>query len=161
VIQGEAGIMDMTGFPGSEPTRVGVAITDYLAGLYAIQGILLALLDRDPHRPRTARRHRALRRDAVGDAAAAVGAAGDRRGSDTGRERSPVDFTLRAAAREGRIADRGGRQPETLGAVLRRESNGEIFATIRATERTPIAWRTAPSSNASSKPISSSSRSMS
>src|SRR4029077_5610750 len=47
VIQGEAGIMDMTGFPDGEPTRVGVAITDYLAGLYAVQGILLALMDRD------------------------------------------------------------------------------------------------------------------
>jgi formyl-CoA transferase len=46
VIQGEAGIMDMTGSPDGAPTRVGVAITDYLAGLYASQGILLALLDR-------------------------------------------------------------------------------------------------------------------
>src|SRR6185503_6169849 len=46
VIQGEAGIMDMTGFPCGDPTRVGVAITDYLAGLYAVQGILLALTDR-------------------------------------------------------------------------------------------------------------------
>jgi formyl-CoA transferase/CoA:oxalate CoA-transferase len=46
VIQGEAGIMDMTGFADGEPTRVGVAITDYLAGLYATQGILLALHDR-------------------------------------------------------------------------------------------------------------------
>src|SRR5215510_14780096 len=47
VIQGEAGIMDMTGFPDGDPTRVGVAITDYLAGLYAVQGILLALRDRE------------------------------------------------------------------------------------------------------------------
>src|ERR1700716_2193374 len=46
VLQGEAGIMDMTGFQNGEPTRVGVAITDYLAGLYATQGILLALTDR-------------------------------------------------------------------------------------------------------------------
>ena len=46
VIQGEAGIMDMTGFPDGDPTRVGVAITDYLAGLYASQGILLAVIDR-------------------------------------------------------------------------------------------------------------------
>jgi crotonobetainyl-CoA:carnitine CoA-transferase CaiB-like acyl-CoA transferase len=46
VLQGEAGIMDMTGFPDGEPTRVGVAITDYLAGLYATQGILLALHER-------------------------------------------------------------------------------------------------------------------
>jgi crotonobetainyl-CoA:carnitine CoA-transferase CaiB-like acyl-CoA transferase len=46
VLQGEAGIMDMTGFPDGDPTRVGVAITDYLAGLYATQGILLALHER-------------------------------------------------------------------------------------------------------------------
>jgi crotonobetainyl-CoA:carnitine CoA-transferase CaiB-like acyl-CoA transferase len=46
VIQGEAGIMDMTGFADGGPTRVGVAIADYLAGLYSIQGILLALIDR-------------------------------------------------------------------------------------------------------------------
>jgi crotonobetainyl-CoA:carnitine CoA-transferase CaiB-like acyl-CoA transferase len=46
VLQGEAGIMDMTGVRDGEPTRVGVAITDYLAGLYATQGILLALNDR-------------------------------------------------------------------------------------------------------------------
>jgi crotonobetainyl-CoA:carnitine CoA-transferase CaiB-like acyl-CoA transferase len=47
VIQGEAGIMDMTGAPDGAPMRVGVAITDYLAGLYAIQGILLAVIDRE------------------------------------------------------------------------------------------------------------------
>jgi crotonobetainyl-CoA:carnitine CoA-transferase CaiB-like acyl-CoA transferase len=47
VIQGEAGIMDMTGFADGDPTRVGVAITDYLAGLYAMQGILLALHERE------------------------------------------------------------------------------------------------------------------
>jgi crotonobetainyl-CoA:carnitine CoA-transferase CaiB-like acyl-CoA transferase len=47
VIQGEAGIMDMTGAPEGAPTRVGVAITDYLAGLYASQGILLAVIDRE------------------------------------------------------------------------------------------------------------------
>ena len=46
VIQGEAGLMEMTGFPDGAPTRVGVAITDYLAGLYASQGILLALHER-------------------------------------------------------------------------------------------------------------------
>jgi crotonobetainyl-CoA:carnitine CoA-transferase CaiB-like acyl-CoA transferase len=47
VIQGEAGLMDMTGFTDGEPTRVGVAITDYLSGLYASQGILLAVIDRE------------------------------------------------------------------------------------------------------------------
>jgi crotonobetainyl-CoA:carnitine CoA-transferase CaiB-like acyl-CoA transferase len=47
VIQGEAGFMDVTGSPEGPPTRAGVAVTDYLAGLYAMQGILLALLDRE------------------------------------------------------------------------------------------------------------------
>ena len=42
VIQGESGLMDVTGFPETGPTKVGVAITDCLAALYAVQGILLA-----------------------------------------------------------------------------------------------------------------------
>ena len=46
VIQGESGFMDVTGSAEGEPTRAGVAITDYLAGLYAVQGILIALYDR-------------------------------------------------------------------------------------------------------------------
>ena len=46
VLQGEAGIMDMTGFPGREPTRVGVAITDYLAGSLREPFLLLWVIDR-------------------------------------------------------------------------------------------------------------------
>jgi formyl-CoA transferase/CoA:oxalate CoA-transferase len=46
VIQGESGLMEVTGQHDGPPTRVGIAITDYLAGLYACQGILLAILDR-------------------------------------------------------------------------------------------------------------------
>ena len=47
VIQGESGVMHVTGQRDGPPTRVGVAMTDYLAGLYAMNGILLALRDRD------------------------------------------------------------------------------------------------------------------
>jgi crotonobetainyl-CoA:carnitine CoA-transferase CaiB-like acyl-CoA transferase len=46
VIQGESGLMDVTGFPETGPTKVGVAITDCLAALYAVQGILLAHISR-------------------------------------------------------------------------------------------------------------------
>jgi crotonobetainyl-CoA:carnitine CoA-transferase CaiB-like acyl-CoA transferase len=46
VIQGESGLMDVTGFTETGPTKVGVAITDCLAALYAVQGILLAQIDR-------------------------------------------------------------------------------------------------------------------
>jgi formyl-CoA transferase len=47
VIQGESGLMDVTGFPETGPTKVGVAITDCLAALYAVQGILLAHISRE------------------------------------------------------------------------------------------------------------------
>jgi formyl-CoA transferase len=46
VIQGESGLMDVTGFPETGPTKVGVAITDCLSALYAVQGILLAHIER-------------------------------------------------------------------------------------------------------------------
>jgi crotonobetainyl-CoA:carnitine CoA-transferase CaiB-like acyl-CoA transferase len=46
VIQAESGLMDVTGFPETGPTKVGVAITDCLAALYAVQGILLACISR-------------------------------------------------------------------------------------------------------------------
>jgi len=46
VIQGESGLMSITGQTGGPPTRVGIAISDHLAGLYANQGILLALIER-------------------------------------------------------------------------------------------------------------------
>ena len=46
VIQAESGLMSITGFPDGEPTKIGVAVTDYLAGLFAFQGILLALTER-------------------------------------------------------------------------------------------------------------------
>jgi crotonobetainyl-CoA:carnitine CoA-transferase CaiB-like acyl-CoA transferase len=47
IIQAEGGVMDITGFSDGPPTRVPFAITDYLAGLYAHIGILVALRDRD------------------------------------------------------------------------------------------------------------------
>ncbi len=46
VIQGESGLMDVTGFAETGPTKVGVAITDCIAALYAVQGILLAHISR-------------------------------------------------------------------------------------------------------------------
>lgn len=46
IMQGEAGIMDITGDPNGQPTKVGTSIGDMIAGLYAAQGILAALLER-------------------------------------------------------------------------------------------------------------------
>lgn len=46
IIQGEAGLMSITGEPG-HPTKLGVPICDVLAGLYGGYGVLAALLDRE------------------------------------------------------------------------------------------------------------------
>ncbi|WP_454019907.1 CaiB/BaiF CoA transferase family protein [Azospirillum sp. Marseille-Q6669] len=46
VIQGETGLMSVTGFPDGPPTKVGVAVSDLFSGLYASQAILAALLGR-------------------------------------------------------------------------------------------------------------------
>lgn len=44
VIQAESGLMSVTGTPESEAVRLGVAITDIAAGMFAFQGLLLALI---------------------------------------------------------------------------------------------------------------------
>ena len=46
VIQGEAGLMSITGEAAGPPFRLGVAISDIVSGMFAAQGITLALLAR-------------------------------------------------------------------------------------------------------------------
>ncbi|MDQ3070297.1 MAG: CoA transferase [Acidobacteriota bacterium] len=46
VTQAESGLMSITGPEGGDPFRLGVAIADIVAGMYAAQGVLLALLAR-------------------------------------------------------------------------------------------------------------------
>ncbi|MEY4726626.1 MAG: Formyl-coenzyme transferase [Pseudomonadota bacterium] len=45
-IQAEAGLMSVTGEKGSEPQKVGVAVTDLMTGVYATTAILAALHER-------------------------------------------------------------------------------------------------------------------
>ncbi|MBT3400540.1 MAG: CoA transferase [Rhodospirillaceae bacterium] len=47
IAQGMGGLMSITGAPGQGPMRVGIPIADLTAGLFAAQGILLALLERE------------------------------------------------------------------------------------------------------------------
>jgi crotonobetainyl-CoA:carnitine CoA-transferase CaiB-like acyl-CoA transferase len=47
IVQGEAGLMDITGFPDGPPVKVGNSIADLVAGMSAAQGITLALLARE------------------------------------------------------------------------------------------------------------------
>src|SRR6202161_930996 len=47
IAQGMSGIMSGRGMPVQGPVRVGVAVTDIMAGAFLAQGILVALLDRE------------------------------------------------------------------------------------------------------------------
>lgn len=47
IIQGESGFMDITGEAGGVPTKVGTSVADMISGLYAAQGILAALVQRN------------------------------------------------------------------------------------------------------------------
>ena len=49
VMQAEGGLMSITGDADGPPFRLGVAIADIVSGMFAAQGITLALLARDPH----------------------------------------------------------------------------------------------------------------
>ena len=55
VAQAEGGLMSITGTPDGPPVRLGVAIADLAAGMFAFQGMLLALIARGTHRTRPAR----------------------------------------------------------------------------------------------------------
>lgn len=47
IVQGMGGLMSVTGFPESGPTRAGIAVADSSTGLYAAIGILIALRERE------------------------------------------------------------------------------------------------------------------
>jgi crotonobetainyl-CoA:carnitine CoA-transferase CaiB-like acyl-CoA transferase len=47
IAQGMGGLMSITGLPGQGPVRVGIPIADLCAGLFAAQGVMIALLERE------------------------------------------------------------------------------------------------------------------
>jgi crotonobetainyl-CoA:carnitine CoA-transferase CaiB-like acyl-CoA transferase len=47
IAQGMGGLMSITGLPGQGPVRVGIPVADLCAGVFAAQGILIALLERE------------------------------------------------------------------------------------------------------------------
>jgi crotonobetainyl-CoA:carnitine CoA-transferase CaiB-like acyl-CoA transferase len=46
VVQGESGLMDITGFPDGPPVKVGTSVADLVSGMAAAHGVVLALLAR-------------------------------------------------------------------------------------------------------------------
>jgi crotonobetainyl-CoA:carnitine CoA-transferase CaiB-like acyl-CoA transferase len=47
IIQGEAGLMGVTGPVGGPPTKTGIPITDVLSGMFGAQGVVAALYERE------------------------------------------------------------------------------------------------------------------
>ena len=47
IAQGMGGLMSVTGLPGHGPVRAGIPVADLTGGLFAAQGILMALLERE------------------------------------------------------------------------------------------------------------------
>ncbi|RMF87782.1 MAG: CoA transferase [Nitrospinota bacterium] len=47
IAQGMGGLMSITGLPGQGPVRAGIPIADLSAGIFAAQGILVALIERE------------------------------------------------------------------------------------------------------------------
>ena len=123
IFQGMGGLMSITGerdeLPGGGPQKVGIAVTDVMAGMYASVAITAALAAprahrRGPvHRHRAARHHRRLRREPdlqllpFGKRPGALG------------QRAPEPAPLRGLPHLGRPPDprRGQRQP--VGELLR------------------------------------------
>src|SRR5262249_38868363 len=44
IVQGESGLMDLTGFPDGPPLKAGTSVADLVSGMAAAQGVALALL---------------------------------------------------------------------------------------------------------------------
>ena len=47
IAQGMGGLMSVTGLPGHGPVRAGIPVADLTTGMFAAQGILMALLERE------------------------------------------------------------------------------------------------------------------
>src|SRR5271169_3912118 len=90
IAQGMGGIMHVTGEPDGPPTEVGLPICDLGTGMWAVQGILAALYERQVRRPR---------------------------GADPPRLAPPPERALPAHADQGWLSDGGGRRRGDLGAL--------------------------------------------
>ncbi len=139
IAQGEGGLMSITGT--SQPTKVGVPIADLIAGMNGAFGVLAALHERDPHRPRPRRAHVAA--GGHGRRARLPGhqVDGGRRGAGPVRRPPPVDRAVR------HVRDRYGADPDRLrlgGAVARAVHGARVGpGRGRASPPTPNGSRTA------------------
>ena len=118
VIQAEGGLMSITGAADGPPFRLGVAIGDIVSGVFAAQGVLLALLARGTHRAGPAGR----RRDAGFGRRAADLPGRDllrhRFGAQANRQSSPDDRAVRDVRGVGRRVRDRGRERRAVASLL-------------------------------------------
>ena len=99
MIQAMSGLMSVTGIPdgepGAGPVKVGVAVSDLIAGLYAVNAITAALYERHPGR-------------GAGEPGAEL--PGDRQAARPARHGPPEYRSISGICDQGRLPDAGGRQ---------------------------------------------------
>ena len=146
IVQGESGVMDLTGFADGPPVKVGNSIADLVAGMAAAQGITLALLARE----RTGRGQKVeigmldVMASLLTYQAGLYWNAGGR--PTRPRQRAPVDRAVRGVPRPGRLSHRGRRQRLACGSGSAGPSGSPTSRETRASTPWPTGWRTASSS---------------
>ena len=149
MIQAEGGLMSITGAPDGPPFRLGVAIGDIATGMFAVQGILAALLARERRlRPGAGRDGGGQHVDiAMLDAvtalltyqASSVFATGDTPGRLGNRHPSIAPYdTFAAVRRRLRVV---GRQRRPVPPPVAGPRPIRSWRPIRASRTMPIAWR--------------------
>ena len=151
-MQAEGGLMSITGEADGPPFRLGVAISDIVTGMFAFQGIAMALLARDAHRARAARRRRHARRD--GRAAHLPGRQllRDRRAAAAARQPASDDRSVRDLRRQRRRLRGGGRQRRVVARLLPAPAASSSSAPIRGSRPTGSACGPTTRSSAPSAP---------
>ena len=142
IAQGMSGLMSLTGTEESGPTRVGIAISDLLAGIFAAHGIQLALLARAQTRARPARGHLAARGD---DRRAVVGRGHVlREREEPGARRATIIRSPRRPAASARATAISSSPPRTTPSSTgsRSRSGTASGCSTRASRTCRRAWRT-------------------
>ena len=118
--QGMGGIMDLTGMPDGEPTRVGVPMSDIFTGVYSVVGILAALDAARAHRQGLLCRHRAGRFHRRRARQPGAELSRLRQGAEAHRQRARQHRAVSGVPGRRRLRHRRHRQRQPVRQVLQR-----------------------------------------
>ena len=126
IAQGMGGLMSITGLPGQGPVRVGIPIADLCAGLFAAQGILVALLERERSGEGQWIQTSLLQAQVFMLDFQAARWLVDQRGAQAGRQQPPDQHPDRRVPDRRRPHQHRGRRPDDLAALLRGDRQPEL-----------------------------------